>query len=122
MALRDVKSYYKKIESQYFGLLAKIKEFDEALKLGEVSPEQMENAKQMVAKIEDNYKRWAYLMFLLNLPAKKKQKKYISQHNKLYENTKPYSAEESLEESEYVLKKFEKLLEEVKDHDKLNNR
>lgn len=117
MALKHIKEYYKKIETQYFGLLARVKEFDEALKRGEVSPEQAESARQMIFKVEDNYKRWSYLLFLLNQPSKKeKQQKYLKQHSQLDKATKAYSAEEILADGEYVLKDFEKLLKEVKEY------
>lgn len=119
MALKHIKEYYKKIESQYLGLLARVKEFDEALKKGEVSPEQADTAKQMLFKVEDNYKRWSYLLFLLNQPSKKeKQKGYLKQHSQLAKATETYSAEEIIANGEYVLKDFEKLLKEVKEYGK----
>lgn len=119
MALKHVKDYYIKIEKQYFGLLEKVKEFDEALKNGEVSPEQAETARQMLYKVEDNYKRWSYLLFLLNQPVKKeKQKGYLKQHAQLNKSVAPYSGEQIIEDNRYVLKNFEDLIKEVKNHDK----
>ena len=119
MALKDIKENFVKIEGQYFGLKARVKEFDEALKRGEVSPEQAEQARQMLFKVEDNYKRWSYLLFLLDMPVnKEKKEKYLKQHAQMANYLKPYSAGKIIEDGTNVLKDFERLLKEVKDYGK----
>lgn len=114
MAVKQVKENFKKIEKQYFDMMGMIKEFDEALKAGEVSPEQAEEARNMFFKVEDNYKRWAYMMYLLNQPARKeKAKRYDNSHKKLKEYVQPYSIEPILEDGRNVLANLEKKLKEL---------
>lgn len=115
MALLQVKNYFKQIEKQYLDMRALVKEYDEALKKGEVDPEQAEESRKLLFRLEDNYKRWAYLMYLLNTPAKSaKEKKHNKQHNSVKEYLEPYSAKTALADDEYVLKEFEKKVKELK--------
>jgi hypothetical protein len=77
MALRDVKEYYFKMLSQYLEMKADLADFEQALKDGFITEEQMQGAIDEVNKVQQNYERLSYIMYLLNLPKRKsKQKKY----------------------------------------------
>ena len=77
MAIRDVKEYYFKMLSQYMEMKADLADFEQALKDGFITEEQMQAAFAEVDKVQQNYERLSYIMYLLNLPNRKsKQKKY----------------------------------------------
>jgi hypothetical protein len=77
MALRDVKEYYFKMLSQYMEMKADLADFEQALKDGFITEEQMQGAIDEVNKVQQNYERLSYIMYLFNLPKRKsKQKKY----------------------------------------------
>lgn len=77
MALRDVKDYYFKMLNQYLEMKADLADFEQALKDGFITEEQMQGAFDEVNKVQQNYERLSYIMYLFNLPKRKsKQKKY----------------------------------------------
>lgn len=77
MAIRDVKEYYFKMLSQYLEMKADLADFEQALKDGFITEEQMQAAFDEVDKVQQNYERLSYIMYLLNLPNRKsKQKKH----------------------------------------------
>jgi hypothetical protein len=77
MAIRDVKEYYFKMLNQYLEMKTDLADFEQALKDGFITEEQMQGAFDEVNKVQQNYERLSYIMYLLNLPKRKsKQKKY----------------------------------------------
>jgi hypothetical protein len=77
MAIRDVKDYYFKMLNQYLEMKADLADFEQALKDGFITEEQMQGAFDEVNKVQQNYERLSYIMYLFNLPKRKsKQKKY----------------------------------------------
>ena len=115
MALRHVKDFYKKQEKQYYKMLADSKEFDELAKKGQVSPEQVEQVHSMLSKLEENYKRLTYIVYLFSLPNREnKTKKYREKNQSLEKALEKHSKEEMLQENEDVLTNFRKKLEEMK--------
>ncbi len=84
MAIRDVKDYYFKMLSQYMEMKADLADFEQALKDGFITEEQMQAAFDEVDRVQQNYERLSYIMYLLNLPNRKsKQKKYNSTNSAL---------------------------------------
>ena len=76
MAIRDVKDYYFKMLSQYMEMKGDLADFEQALKDGFITEEQMQAAvKEEVSRIENNYDRLSYIMYLLNLPNRKSKRK-----------------------------------------------
>jgi hypothetical protein len=77
MAIRDVKEYYFKMLNQYLEMKADMADFEQALKDGFITEDQMQYALEEVNKVQQNYERLSYIMYLLNLPKRKaKQKQY----------------------------------------------
>ena len=77
MAIRDVKEYYFKMAAQYIEMKDDLKDFEQALKDGFITEDQLQAAYDEVDKVQQNYDRLSYIMYLLNLPNRKsKQKKY----------------------------------------------
>lgn len=78
MALKDVKKYFKQVESQYFEMRADLKDIDASFENGEVPSETIEQFKSTITKLKDNYDRLAYVMYLFSLPQRKsKRGKFI---------------------------------------------
>ena len=84
MAIRDVKEYYFKMLSQYMEMKADLADFEQALKDGFITEEQMQAAFAEVDRVQQNYERLSYIMYLLNLPNRKsKHKKYNEMNSAL---------------------------------------
>ena len=84
MAARDVKEYYLKMQAQYYEMRGDLQDYEQAFKDGHISEEQLESVKEDIAAIQDNYERLRYIMYLLELPnRKRKQKRHNSQNKRL---------------------------------------
>ena len=84
MALNDLKQYYFTMLSQYLEEKANLADFESGLKDGYITEEQMQAAFAEVERVQQNYERLSYIMYLLNLPNRKsKQKKYNTMNSVL---------------------------------------
>lgn len=84
MALRDVKDYYSKMFLQYLEMKNDLADFEQALKDGYITEDQLEELKAEFNNIEINYHRLSYIMYLLELPNRKsKQPRYKKANSKL---------------------------------------
>jgi hypothetical protein len=82
MAIRDVRQYFYTMLSQYLEEKQNLADFEAALKDGLITEEQMQEALETVASLEENYHRLAYIMFLLDMPNRKsKQGAYVKQYS-----------------------------------------
>lgn len=82
MAVRDFKEYFLKIQSQYLEMKEDLKDFEQALKDGHITEDQLEAAKEDVAAIENNYNRLVYVAYLLELPNRNSKKARIKNQTK----------------------------------------
>lgn len=74
MALIDVKKYYYAMLSQYSMMKSDLEDYNQAFKDGHITEEQLNDVKQDIADIENNFMRLSYVMYLLELPKNKKKK------------------------------------------------
>lgn len=74
MALIDVKEYYYKMLNQYMEMKADLADFEQALKDGHITEDQLLVACEDVAEVEKNYNRLTYIMFLYELPKTKRKR------------------------------------------------
>ena len=80
MAARDVREYFFTMLLHYLEEKQNLQDFEEALKDGLITEDQLQEAMTTVTELEQNYYRLAYVMFLLDMPNKKAKKpKYLSQ-------------------------------------------
>lgn len=94
MAVKDVKEYYYKMVSQYLEMKNDLADFEQALKDGFITEEQMQEALNEVAALQTNYDRLTYIMYLLELPQRKSKKiKHNKANKKLVEAFKDRSAD-----------------------------
>ena len=81
MAIKDVRHYFYTMLTQYVEEKQNLADFEEALKEGLITEEQMQEATDTVAGLETNYYRLAYIMYLLDMPNRKSKKDaYVRQY------------------------------------------
>ena len=81
MAVKDVKQYFYTMLAQYLEEKQNLADFEEALKKGYITQEQMQEALENVANLEANYHRLVYIMYLLDMPNRKSKKaNYVKQY------------------------------------------
>lgn len=85
MAIRDVKEYYYTMLGQYIETKNDLADFAIALKDGHITEEQLEAAKEDVARIKDNLDRIQYIMYLLELPNRKTKQPAFKITNRVLE-------------------------------------
>ena len=109
MAVKDVRDYYYKLQAQKLELEADLADFDEALKNGFITEEQVQAAKEELIPYQINLDRLTYIMYLLELPAKKEKKaRFAKQNKKILTELKNRKADEAsvLNENKSALDSF----------------
>lgn len=116
MAIKDVKEYYFKLIAQKAELEADLADFEEALKNGFITEEQMQAAKDELVPYQINLDRLTYIMYLLELPTRKAKKaKFTKQNKKILDELKKRNADEQsvISENKSALDAFRKEVEEL---------
>ena len=116
MAARDVKEYYFKLIAQKAELEADLADFEEALKNGFITEEQMQAAKDELIPYQINLDRLTYIMYLLELPNRKAKKaKFANQNKKILEELGKRNADEQsvISENKSALDGFRKEVKEL---------
>jgi hypothetical protein len=125
MAIRDVKEYYFKMLGQYTEMKADIADFEQALKDGFITEEQLQAAIDEVYKVQQNYDRLTYIMYLLSLPNRKsKQPRYNKINKKLVDGfeARKATAEAVDIENRCALKAFREELKRLEEQSKKKNK
>ena len=118
MAVKDVKNYYYTMMSQYLEEKRNLADFEDALKSGHITEEQMQEAMETVADLEKNYFRLAYIMYLLDIPNRpEKRKRFLKQFAPIEAEFKRLGADLPTVEIENadVLAHFKQALKDLKD-------
>ena len=116
MAAKDVKEYYFKLIAQKAELEADLADFEEALKNGFITEEQMQAAKDELIPYQINLDRLTYIMYLLELPNRKAKKaKFAKQNKKILDELGKRNADESsvIAENKSALDAFRKEVKEL---------
>ena len=116
MAARDVKEYYFKLIAQKAELEADLADFEEALKNGFITEEQMQVAKDELIPYQINLDRLTYIMYLLELPNRKAKKaKFANQNKKILSELEKRNADELsvISENKSALDAFRKEVKEL---------
>ena len=117
MAVKDVRNYFYTMLAQYLEEKQNLADFEEALKEGHITQEQMQEALETVAGLEANYHRLVYIMYLLDMPNRKSKKAgYVKQYKVILEELKRLGADiDSIkEENSDTLIHFKAALEAMK--------
>jgi hypothetical protein len=81
MAIKDVRNYFYTMLSQYIEEKQNLADFEDALKNGLITEDQMQEVIATVAGLEENYHRLAYIMYLFDMPNRPcKKERYIRQN------------------------------------------
>ena len=102
MSVKHIKEYYDKVVTDYMDMKYTLEEMNDMLKNNpELQLPNVENIRQMVSKLKENYMRISYIIYLLNMPNKKeKKKKYIRQYeNKVNKIPKEHTLEGVINEN-----------------------
>ena len=116
MAAKDVKEYYFKLIAQKAELEADLADFEEALKNGFITEEQMQAAKDELIPYQINLDRLTYIMYLLELPNRKTKKaKFANQNKKVLNELEKRKADEQsvISENKSALDAFRKEVKEL---------
>ena len=116
MAARDVKEYYFKLIAQKAELEADLADFEEALKNGLTTEEQMQAAKDELIPYQINLDRITYIIYLLELPNRKAKKaKFVKQNKKILDELGKRNADEQsvIAENKSALDAFRKEVKEL---------
>ena len=116
MAARDVKEYYFKLIAQKAELEADLADFEEALKNGFITEEQMQAAKDELIPYQINLDRITYIIYLLELPNRKAKKaKFVKQNKKILDELRKRNADEQsvVAENKSALDAFRKEVKEL---------
>ena len=116
MAVKDVKEYYFKLIAQKAELEADLADFEEALKNGFITEEQMQAAKDELIPYQINLDRLTYIIYLLELPNRKTKKaKFAKQNKKILDELEKRNADEQsvISENKSALDAFRKEVKEL---------
>lgn len=117
MAVKDVRDYFYTMLCQYIEEKQNLADFEEALKEGNITQDQMQDALENVQCLETNYHRLVYIMYLLDMPNRKSKKDgYVKQYNTILEELKRLGADiDSVkEENTDALVHFKAVLDALK--------
>lgn len=120
MAIKDVRHYFYTVLVQYLEEKQNLADFEEALKNGLITEEQMQEALENVTSLETNYHRLAYIMYLLDMPNRgSKKAAYVKQHKTILTELKNLGADiDSIkEENSDALIHFKAALKKLKNKD-----
>lgn len=94
MAIKDVRNYFYTMLAQYIEEKQNLADFEEALKNGFITEEQMQEALETVTDLENNYHRLVYIMYLLDMPNRKSKKAgYVKQYQTVLDELKRLGAD-----------------------------
>ena len=116
MAAKDVKEYYFKLIAQKAELEADLADFEEALKNGFITEDQMQAAKDELIPYQINLDRLTYIIYLLELPNRKAKKaKFAKQNKKILDELEKRNADEQsvISENKSALDAFRKEVKEL---------
>ena len=84
MAIRDFNLYLANVQAQVLATKNDLADFEQGLKDGHVTEQQVEDLKAEYQRIDDNYQRLLYVGYLLELPKSKwRKKRFRRKHDDL---------------------------------------
>lgn len=82
MSRKDVQDYYNQIYVDYTDMVQALKDMEQECTNGLVSPDRVNQLKEMLEPIKINYQRISYIMYLLDKPNKKEKRRWYDNQNK----------------------------------------
>lgn len=109
MSKRDVDEYYQKVCSDYVEMLNTLTDMEEAFKQNMVSENQLEQVKQMVIPLRNNYMTLSWIMYLLNKPSRKEKAQMFDRQMAKFKSDKDVSRDK-----EHILKEDKEVIQNLK--------
>lgn len=116
MAKKDFTSYLLNVQSQVIATKADLKDFEEGLKDGHVTEEQVQDLYDEYNRLNENYQRLLYVGYLLELPKQKWfKKKYKEKYANIEDYLKTVKADEDsvIKENEIVISLIKKEMKKL---------
>ena len=116
MAKKHVMNYYYTVQNQYLKMKSMLDLFEKQVKEGKGSLETLDAVKETTGRLKENFDRIAYIMYLLNTPAKKKKSnRYDKQNKELKDYLETSDLNHIKDENENVLVQLSEMIKEKKD-------
>ena len=116
MAKKHVMNYYYTVQNQYLKMKNMLDLFEKQVKEGKGSLETLDAVKETTGRLKENFDRIAYIMYLLNIPAKKKKSnRYDKQNKELKDYLETSDLNHIKDENENVLVQLSEMIKEKKD-------
>ena len=108
MSVKHIKEYFNQISNDYVEMLDTFHELEDLAAQEIISQEKLDETTQVINNLKENYLRWSYMIYLLNLPNKKeKRKSYEKRLSKELEKIpKKDRIENVLQENKTSIKEF----------------
>ena len=105
MARRDFDNYYNQICTQYFELQQVLEDLSKEVSEGMIEPERIEQLKQTIVPVENNYRTLSYIKYLLDKPTRKqKEVRYKNMNKKLLKQSEGRTQEDLVKENNDIIK------------------
>lgn len=116
MAKKHFNEYYEKVCSDYYKMLNELKDMEKYYAEGVVSPDMLEQLKQIVEPIKVNWQTLEYVQYLLNKPLDdKKSDKYAAKNIAVLESCR--DEETVLQENAQCIEQLKMVFEEDNKND-----
>lgn len=87
MAKKDFDEYYDKICNDYHEMIEALKDIEDEAMRGLISPDCVDNIKEVIKPLKNNYMTLSWVKYLLDKPVRKeKQFKYENMNKKFKQN------------------------------------
>ena len=105
MARKDFDNYYNQICNQYFELQQVLEDLSKEVSEGMIEPERIEQLKQTIVPVENNYRTLGYIKYLLDKPTRKsKESRYKSMNKKLLKQCEGRTQKDLVRENNDIIK------------------
>lgn len=111
MAAKDVIDYYNQVCKDYTEMLQTLTDMEEAFNENLVSEAQLEQIKNIIKPLKENYMTLSWVVFLLNKPSRKEKFKGYDRRMAKFKSDKDENRS-----MENVLKQNQAVLDEMKNH------
>lgn len=114
MSVKHVKDYYNSVAADYLEMKGDLEDMEAMMKDHQMSPEQVEQMKLIIAPVKQNYETLSYFMYLLNQPNKKsKQPAYKKQNQLLIKQAANQTKDDLLSRNQESLNNLKEFKEEI---------
>lgn len=114
MSVKHVKDYYDQVTANYLELRSDLEDMEKLAETNQMSPEQVEQMKLIIAPVKQNYETLSYFIYLLNQPNKKsKQLTYKKQNKKFVEASGKRTQIDVITENKKSLSDLKELKEDI---------